>query len=206
MAQTHKRRPAAGGTAAGSFAGVAGMKSLQTWRGDSVPVRSVPDAVDLACLIGDPSPASDQAGFFSAGHHSHVARFYPDHYRLLGSRKLVFVDSITDLTPQATAWAKTRPEAFSGKTDKLDARGIYGLLACEVIGMLKLLQHAPDRTVIFVGILDPHGRRDAARELAAAARGRKGRSGATRLRRPSDDPVADRPRQRWLPAQRGWRP
>ena len=89
------------------------------------------------------------------------ARFYPDR-AACRHKKIVFVDSITDLTPQATAWAKTRPEAFSGKTDKLDARGIYGLLACEVIGMLKLLQHAPDRTVIFVGILDPHGRRDAA--------------------------------------------
>jgi hypothetical protein len=33
-------------------------------------------------------------------------------------------------------------------------RGAYGLLAREVIGLLKHLQHAPGRTVIFVGILE----------------------------------------------------
>ena len=66
----------------------------------------------------------------------------------------MFVDSITDLTRQAMAWAKTRPESFSEKTGKPDSRGAYGLLAREVIGLLKHLQHAQGRTVIFVGILE----------------------------------------------------
>ena len=52
------------------------------------------------------------------------------------------------------AWAKTRPEAISEKTGKPDTRGAYGLLAREVIGLLKHLQHAPGKTVIFVGILE----------------------------------------------------
>ena len=52
------------------------------------------------------------------------------------------------------AWAKTRPEAFSEKTGKPDTRGAYGLLAREVIGLLKHLQHAEGKTVIFVGILE----------------------------------------------------
>ena len=52
------------------------------------------------------------------------------------------------------AWAKTRPEAFSEKTGKPDVRGAYGLLAREVIALLKHLQHAPGKTVIFVGILE----------------------------------------------------
>ncbi|MCA3336503.1 MAG: AAA family ATPase, partial [Roseomonas sp.] len=55
---------------------------------------------------------------------------------------------------QATAWAKTRPEAFSDKTGKPDTRGAYGLLAREVIGLLKHLQHAPGKTTIMVGILE----------------------------------------------------
>ena len=59
-----------------------------------------------------------------------------------------------DLTRQAMAWAKTRPEAFSDKTGKADTRGAYGLLAREVIGLLKHLQHAQAKTVIFVGILE----------------------------------------------------
>jgi hypothetical protein len=66
----------------------------------------------------------------------------------------VFVDSITELTRQAMAWAKTRPEAFSDRTGKPDTRGAYGLLARETISLMKHLQHAPGRTVIFVGILE----------------------------------------------------
>ena len=52
------------------------------------------------------------------------------------------------------AWARTRPEAFSEKNGKPDPRGAYGLLAREVIGLMKHLQHAPGKTVIFVGILE----------------------------------------------------
>ena len=73
---------------------------------------------------------------------------------MIAGKRIIFVDSITDLTRQAMAWAKTRPEAFSDKTGKPDTRGAYGLLAREVIGLLKHLQHAPARTVIFVGILE----------------------------------------------------
>jgi hypothetical protein len=52
------------------------------------------------------------------------------------------------------AWSKTRPEAFSERTGKPDTRGAYGLLARETIALLKHLQHAPEKTVIFVGILE----------------------------------------------------
>jgi len=132
----------------------AGMKSLQGWEGDSLPVRTFPDALDIACLIGGVNPAADPSGFFSQGHYDHVASLYPDLVRLLADKKYVFVDSLTDLTRQAMAWAKTRPEAFSEKSGKPDTRGAYGLLAREVIGLLKHLQHAPGKTVIFVGILE----------------------------------------------------
>ncbi|MDD3030538.1 MAG: ATP-binding protein [Alphaproteobacteria bacterium] len=132
----------------------AGMKSLQGWTGDSIPVRTFPDALDIACLIGGVNPAADASGFFSQGHYEHVVATYPDLLTLLSGKRFVFVDSITDLTRQAMAWAKTRPEAFSEKTGKPDTRGAYGLLAREVIGLLKHLQHAPGKTVIFVGILE----------------------------------------------------
>lgn len=132
----------------------AGMKSLQGWTGDSIPVRTFPDALDIACLIGGVNPAADSSGFFSQGHYEHVAATYPDLLTLLSGKRFVFVDSITDLTRQAMAWAKTRPEAFSEKTGKPDTRGAYGLLAREVIGLLKHLQHASGKTVIFVGILE----------------------------------------------------
>jgi hypothetical protein len=132
----------------------AGMKSLQGWTGDSIPVRTFPDALDIACLIGGVNPAADPNGFFSQAHYDHVIGLYPDLVQMLNGKKYVFVDSLTDLTRQAMAWAKTRPEAFSEKTGKPDTRGAYGLLAREVIGLLKHLQHASGKTVIFVGILE----------------------------------------------------
>ena len=72
----------------------------------------------------------------------------------LASKSIVFVDSITDLTRQAMAYARQQPEAFSERTGKPDVRGAYGLLGREVIQALKHLQHAPGKTVIFVGVLE----------------------------------------------------
>ena len=132
----------------------AGMKSLQGWGGDSIPVRTFPDAADVACLVGGIDPAADAQGFFSEAHYQHVVGAYPDLAQMIAKKRYVFVDSITDLTRQAMAWAKTRPEAFSDRTGKPDTRGAYGLLARETISLLKHLQHAPGRTVIFVGILE----------------------------------------------------
>lgn len=132
----------------------AGLKSVQDWPGDSIPIRTFPDAVDVACAIGGVDPAADASGFFSEGHYRHVCGTYPDLVRLVAAKRIVFVDSITDLTRQAMAWAKTRPEAVSENTGKPDTRGAYGLLAREVIALLKHLQHAPGKTVIFVGILE----------------------------------------------------
>ena len=132
----------------------AGLKSVQDWRGDSLPIRTFEDAIDLACLIGGVNPAADPNGFFSEAHYQHLAAAHPDLVRLIAAKSIVFLDSITDLTRQAMAWAKTRPEAFSEKTGKPDTRGAYGLMAREVIGLLKHLQHAPGKTVIMVGILE----------------------------------------------------
>jgi len=132
----------------------AGLKSVQDWRGDSLPIRRFTDAVDIACLIGGANPAAQPDEHFSEAHHAHLRGLHPELAARLDAKRIVFVDSITDLTRQAMAWAKTRPEALSERTGKPDTRGAYGLLAREVIGLLKHLQHAPGRTVIFVGILE----------------------------------------------------
>jgi hypothetical protein len=132
----------------------AGLKSVQDWPGDSIPIRRYADAVDIACLIGGANPAAQPDEHFSEAHHTHLRRQHPELAERLNAKRLIFVDSITDLTRQAMAWAKTRPEAISERTGKPDTRGAYGLLAREVIGLLKHLQHAPGRTVIFVGILE----------------------------------------------------
>jgi len=132
----------------------AGLKSVQDWQGDSIPIRTFTDALDIGCLVGGVNPAADPSGFFSEGHYQHLSQTYPDLVQMIAGKKIIFVDSITDLTRQAMAWARTRPEAFSEKNGKPDPRGAYGLLAREVIGLMKHLQHAPGKTVIFVGILE----------------------------------------------------
>ena len=132
----------------------AGLKSVQDWSGESIPIRTFPDALDIACLIGGINPAASPEQPFSEAHYRHVSRLYPELVQMVATKRLIFVDSITDLTRQAMDWAKTRPEAFSEKTGKPDTRGAYGLLAREVIGLLKHLQHAPGKSVIFVGILE----------------------------------------------------
>jgi hypothetical protein len=51
-------------------------------------------------------------------------------------------------------YARQQPETISERTGKPDTRGAYGLLGREVIQALKHLQHAPGKTVIFVGVLE----------------------------------------------------
>jgi hypothetical protein len=134
----------------------AGMKSVQDWPGASIPVRSFGDFRDLAVLIGGPDPAVDPNAFYSAQHFQHVRSLYAGLgvEEFLSAMPVVFVDSITDLTRQAMGYAKQQPEAFSDRTGKPDIRGAYGLLGREVIQALKHLQHAPGKTVIFVGVLE----------------------------------------------------
>lgn len=134
----------------------AGMKSVQDWPGASIPIRNFVDFRDLAVLIGGPDPAADANAWYSAQHHQHVRAVYAGSglEELLASKAVIFVDSITDLTRQVMSYAKQQPEAFSEKTGKPDTRGAYGLLGREVIQALKHLQHAPGKTVIFVGVLE----------------------------------------------------
>ena len=70
------------------------------------------------------------------------------------ARRIVFVDSITVLSRLCLTWAKAQPQAFSDRTGKPDTRGAYGLLGTEMIAALTHLQHARDKNVIFVAILD----------------------------------------------------
>ena len=134
----------------------AGMKSVQDWRGDSIPVRSFTDFRDLAVLIGGPDPAQHPQSWYGAEYHAWLQQQYlgTGIEDFLARKQIVFVDSITDLTRQAMAYARQQPEAFSERTGKPDVRGAYGLLGREVIQALKHLQHARGKTVIFVGVLE----------------------------------------------------
>jgi hypothetical protein len=134
----------------------AGMKSVQDWPGASIPVRSFIDFRDLAVLIGGPDPAADPNAWYSAQHLAHARGVYAGSgiEEFLRSKSIIFLDSLTDLTRQAMVYARQQPEAYSERTGKPDVRGAYGLLGREVIQALKHLQHAPGKTVVFVGVLE----------------------------------------------------
>lgn len=134
----------------------AGMKSVQDWGGASIPIRSYADFRDVAVLLSGPDPAVPPTATYSEAHFQHARSVHADSglEAFLASKPIVFVDSITDLSRQVMTFAKQQPEAFSERTGKPDVRGAYGLLGREVIHALKLLQHAPGKTVIFVGVLE----------------------------------------------------
>jgi hypothetical protein len=134
----------------------AGLKSVQDWRGDSIPVRSFTDFRDLVVLIGGHDPAQHPQSWYGAEYHAWLQQQYlgTGIEDFLARKRIVFVDSITDLTRQAMAYARQQPEAFSERTGKPDVRGAYGLLGREVIQALKHLQHARGKTVIVVGVLE----------------------------------------------------
>lgn len=134
----------------------AGMKSVQDWGGASIPVRSFADFRDLAVLIGGADPAQHPESWYGTARHAWLQAQHRDSgvEAFLAARRIVFVDSITDLTRQAMAYARQQPEAFSERTGKPDIRGAYGLLGREVLQALKHLQHARGKTVIFVGVLE----------------------------------------------------
>jgi len=134
----------------------AGLKSVQDWRGDSIPVRSFTDFRDLAVLIGGHDPAQHPQSWYGTEYHAWLQQQYlgTGIEDFLARKRIVFVDSITDLTRQAMAYARQQPEAFSERTGKPDVRSAYGLLGREVIQALKHLQHARGKTVIFVGVLE----------------------------------------------------
>jgi len=119
-------------------------------------VRSFTDFRDLAVLIGGHDPAQHPKSWYGAEYHAWLQQQYlgTGIEDFLARKRIVFVDSITDLTRQAMAYARQQPEAFSERTGKPDVRGAYGLLGREVIQALKHLQHARGKTVIFVGVLE----------------------------------------------------
>ena len=134
----------------------AGLKSVQDWRGASIPIRSYLDFRDLVVLISGPDPAVHPTATYGEAHYQHVRATHADSglEAFLASKPILFVDSITDLSRQVMTFARQQPEAFSDRTGKPDVRGAYGLLGREVIHALKLLQHAPGKTVVFVGVLE----------------------------------------------------
>jgi hypothetical protein len=116
----------------------------------TVRIEDWPTARDLACRIGGPNKSFPPTACYSQAHYEAVGGALEgiDNYHT------IFVDSLTAISRLAFRWSEQQPEAFSERTGNKDVRGAYGLLGREMILWLNQLQHARDKNVIFVGILE----------------------------------------------------
>lgn len=131
----------------------AGDKSVEDWPGVCLRPRTWSECRDLAVFLGGPDPALRADQPFSPAHFEAVCARYGDP-AAIEPYATWFIDSITVAGRWCLQWCKGQPQAVSEKTGKPDLRGVYGLMGQEMIAWLCQLQHARDRNVWFVGILD----------------------------------------------------
>jgi AAA domain len=120
-----------------------------------VPVPTIrlddwPTARDLACRIGGPNRSFAPTMCYSPAHYEAVGGKLDN----LDHIETVFVDSLTAISRLSYRWAEQQPEAYSERTGKKDVRGTYGLHGREMILWLNQLQHARDKNIVFVGVLE----------------------------------------------------
>ena len=120
----------------------------------TVRVDDWPTARDLACRIGGPNPSFPPTACYSQAHFESVGGALEN----LDRYKTIFVDSITAISRLSFRHAEQQPEAFSARGAK-DIRSAYGLHAREMLLWLHQLQHAREKNVVFVGILERVDRR-----------------------------------------------
>jgi len=131
----------------------AGDLAVEGWDGDAIRPKTWNECRDLAVFIGGPNPAIPNNLCYSTSHFEEVCK------QLSGSSTLekyetIFVDSITVASRLCFQWCKSQPQSHSDKTGKVDLRNIYGLQGQEMISWLTHLQHAREKNIWLVGILD----------------------------------------------------
>jgi AAA domain len=117
----------------------------------SVRPRTWPECRDLACALGGFNPALPPTAAYSEAHFNEVMT-NPE-LAQLGSYSILFVDSLTAAGRLCFGSSEQQPEAFTDRGRK-DLRAIYGLHARSMLGWLNQLQHARERTVILVAVLE----------------------------------------------------
>lgn len=130
----------------------AGDLAVEGWEGDAIRPRTWDECQTLAALIAGPNPALRPEQAYSQAHFDHVNK--DGAAEGFAKYRTIFIDSITVAGRLCFQWSSGQPAAFSEKTGKPDTRGAYGLHGREMLAWLSQLQHARDRNIIFVGILD----------------------------------------------------
>lgn len=131
----------------------AGDLSVIDWPGDSIRPSSWPECRDFIVYLAGPDISLPESAPFSQSHYDHVVAKFGTPGQL-DRYETIFFDSITQLSRMCFAWCKSQPVSVSDRSGKADLRGVYGLLGQEMIAALTHLQHARNKNVIFVAILD----------------------------------------------------
>jgi hypothetical protein len=132
----------------------AGDLSIQDLHIDTMRPRTWEDCRDLAVYLGGANPALPPTSCYSQAHYTSVCNdMGADGETGLAKYATYFIDSITVATRLCFRWAEQQPESFNDKNKK-NLLGTYGLVGREMISWLTHLQHARDKNVIFVGILE----------------------------------------------------
>jgi AAA domain len=117
----------------------------------SVRPRRWEECRDLACVLGGFNPALPATACYSEAHFNQVMQ--NGEFARLASYSTLFVDSLTAAARLSFAWAEQQPEATTDRGRK-DLRAIYGLHGRSMVAWLNQLQHARERNVCFVAVLE----------------------------------------------------
>jgi hypothetical protein len=131
----------------------AGDLSIQDVKVDTLRPRTWIECRDIAAFLGGPNLSLPPGACYSAEHYNGIVEAIGKSLSL-DKYSTFFIDSITVAGRLCFSWSQQQPEALSEKTGKPDIRGAYGLHAREMIAWLTQLQHAREKNVIFVGILE----------------------------------------------------
>jgi hypothetical protein len=130
----------------------AGDLAVQDVAVDTLRPKTWQECRDLAAFLGGPNPALSHESSYSTAHYEFVTKEFGGD-GMLDRYDTYFIDSITVASRFCFTWAQQQPDAFTDR-GKQDVRGAYGLLAREMIGWISQLQHARNKNVVFVGILE----------------------------------------------------
>jgi hypothetical protein len=117
----------------------------------SVRPRTWRECCDIACAIGGPNPALPATAVYSEAHHGEVMK--NGELARLASYGILFVDSLSAAGRLSFTHAEQQPEALTARGQR-DLRAVYGVHGRAMVGWLNQLQHAREKTVVFVAVLE----------------------------------------------------
>jgi AAA domain len=130
----------------------AGDLAIQDVQADTLRPQTWDECRDLAVYLGGPNPALPHGSLYGNDHYKAICEDMGGP-RGLAKYDTYFIDSITVAARLCLRWCENHPDA-TNKNGKKDMLTAYGMLGREMIGWLTHLQHARNKNVIFVGILE----------------------------------------------------